>query len=227
LKEITMDRKAIGRCLARLVGALVITLYAAHASAQQVATARAFDAGNSPDPWPYTDWSVGEYKAECSSGGPAFGLSAFGEAHSLLCESPYEHRFGDDLQFNTDGAQVFSSSNSAAYGHYGDWDYGYYKGDCPSGDFIVGVAQTPSGALDHVLCGYVPPDPDGLAPDPTDCEAATFPGDTPISLPDGDWAYGYYKLECPDNKVMVSISADPSSHQPHGILCCGLRGIVG
>ena len=36
----------------------------------------------------------------------------------------------------------------------------------------------------------------------------------------GDWDGGYYKGECPWGKVVVGVSASPSSGKPHRILCC-------
>lgn len=197
------------------------------ASAEQTATPYAFDNGSSPDPFPYTDWDYGEFKAQCSSGGPVVGLSAAttGRAHSVLCKSPIAN--GDAYPFYSDTSTVetFLSSNSTHYGSHGDWDNGYYKGECSSTEFVVGTAQTTGGAFGRFICGGITTT-DGLRPSNT-CHTVAFPGNNPNSFPDGDWAYGYYKLACNPGEVTVGMSADPSTHNPHAILCCALHVTIG
>lgn len=206
-----------------VVGAALVGLYAARASAQAAATPRAFDSGDNPSPFPYSDFASGEYKAECSSGGVVFGLSAYSSAHSALCESPFTLDGGGAFSFNTSGTstEVFSSSDSTDHGTYGDWDSGYYKGDCPANKFVIGLGQTTGGALDHTLCasGTISGGQQ-WGPSTLGCRTLTLPGDHPSSLPDGDWADGYYKLECDYSEVIVGVSVDTSNHHPHAIHCC-------
>src|SRR5262249_278563 len=143
--EQNMPRRSLFSTRAILALAL---LAPAPALAQSAPTPRAFDTDSNPDPWPYTDWAFGEFKAQCSSGGPVMGLSAYGEAHSVLCKTPATS--GADFPFQDTSndstyQQSFYSSNSSAYGSRGDWDYGYYKGECPGpGRFVIGVSQTTS-----------------------------------------------------------------------------------
>jgi hypothetical protein len=206
-----------------------------------------FDAGNGPSPFPlrFGDWSYGEFKAECPWSAPVMGLSAMGEAHSVLCKSPFVSDFWtlaavvegtipqlgtQELPFfpaysdSTGGVETFATWNSADFGSRGDWDVNHFKGECPSGQFVIGVAQTPAGQLDHLLCGYAG---GGLttaaSPSPAHCQLLAFPGDTPAALPDSDWAPGFFKLECNARQLMVGISTDPSTHQPHGVYCCDIQ----
>src|SRR5262249_44284979 len=128
------------------------------------------------------------------------GLSASpvnGEAHSVLCKSPFSIPFPfyqsppNSQDLNT--IETFASSDSQNYGSHGDWDYGFFKGECPKGDFIIGLSQTPDGRLNHALCSTFAFDPDGYITN-NNCSVRALPGDSPSNLPDGDWAYGYYKL---------------------------------
>lgn len=199
-----------------------VVVWSAFAVAQQAPTARSFDAGDSPAPFTPThvDWASGEYKAQCSTGGPVMGLSAAteangGQAHSILCKSPISgpFNFADTSNFFIqEEREDFSSGDSVGAR---EWDRGSIKGDCIN-HFVIGVAQTTDGRLGQLLCSD-----DcmmGLIPGTT-CNLLTFPGDSP-GLPDTQWADNYYKLECGANQLVVGMSVNPNTHRPHGILCC-------
>jgi hypothetical protein len=227
------------------VGAFALLANTSVALAQQAATARAFDSGDSPNPWSGDDdWAFGYYKAECSEGGPAVGISAQhsgATAHSVLCKSPINGPF----QWFTSNreTEIFSSSDSVDYpshcapGTSCDWDAGYLKGECSDTEFVIGVAQGPpqqgafSAGLDHIRCGYFLFNPNGYTPSTT-CHTVSLPGNHPASLPDGDWAPGigvfgqplYDKLECNPFEVMVGVSVGTfSPHKVHSIRCCTLQ----
>jgi hypothetical protein len=222
------------------VAAVGIAVPIVSALAQQAATPRPFYASDSPSPWPYTDWAPGDYKAQCSSGGPTMGLSALGpvsgsggapgggaQAHSTLCKSPNSGSFPfSDTSGSPSQVQTFYSSDSAGYGARGDWDHGFYKGECSQG-FVIGVAQRTDRRMDKILCSY-PCIDDGMSASTNinNCTVRTFPGDNPSGLPDGNWDPGSYKLACDPGKVMVGISSYPVSHNPHAILCCSLSTLV-
>lgn len=205
---------------------LAFAVVAAHGLASTSARAEigpmaySFDTSDNPLPFPYSDFAPGELKAECSSGGPVAGLSASvsGEAHSALCETPLYG--GTSFPFNSAAVtEVFSTSDSADFGGRGDWDPGYLKGECAVGNVVNGVAQTLSGQIDHLQCTHYAVGFNSWSADTT-CTAHAFPGDYPSPFPYNDWAYGDYKLECDLGTTLVGISADPSAHHPHAILCC-------
>jgi hypothetical protein len=119
-----------------------------------------------------------------------------------------------------------AASNSAHYGYYGDWDVGYFKGDCPPPQYIVGLAQTPSGLLANALCAEsstFPQNGGGWAPSRT-CHKVALPGSSPWPQPDGYWpGAGYDMLECDANQVVVGVSVVPTTDFPHAIYCCNLE----
>src|SRR5262249_15377921 len=116
-----------------------------------------------------------------------------------------------------------------------DWDRFYFKGQCPAGSFITGIAQTgnwdapaPSGTgtkprftVDHLLCSQPTStcdSPGGLLSVGNQSTAHPLRGiDPPVSL-GGNWASSFDRLECADSEVMVGISVDVSGHKPHRIL---------
>jgi hypothetical protein len=177
-----------------------------------------------PAPNVASGWAPAQNKAECSST-PVTGLSAFTRPHSLLCRTPLWGNSNPVSHQADTQPEVFATSNSAHYGARGDWDYGFYKGECEPGAFVIGMAQDPTtGGVDHLLCGTSQGSNSTVASsNPAACQALAFPGNNPALLPDGDWAFGYYKLECGNGQVMVGASTDPGTHLPHAILCCNTQ----
>ena len=92
------------------------------------------------------DWDYGYYKAECGSNEIMSGESQAQDgssAHAVLCSA------GTTAQSNCEPRIVdFQAGYS---GSYGDWDYGYYKGDCPYGKVAVGVSHHPATGKVHAL----------------------------------------------------------------------------
>ena len=98
------------------------------------------------------DWDPGAYKTECAANEYVAGISqaANGVLESVLCcAATVAHASCD--------AQVFYNNDSPAYGGP-DWDPGYYKGQCPDGQYVAGIS-TPAysavgtgGAAHAVLC---------------------------------------------------------------------------
>ena len=184
-------------------------------------TAYSFDVHDDPLPFPYHDFASGELKAECASGSPIAGLSAYGEAHSILCETPYHDSF--EFEFDeTSITEEFSTSDSADVGRRGDWDPGTLKGECKIGDVAKGVAQTLDGQIDRLECTHYRASSVDYVTTAA-CATHTFPGDYPSPLVDPDWATDYYMLECDGGTALVGISADIDTHQPHAILCCSVQ----
>jgi hypothetical protein len=103
------------------------------------------------DPGTNGDWDPGYYKAECAQDEYVLGLAlnSSGWVDGILCCN------GGMLHDSCD-AQVFSNSNSKAYS-LPDWDYGYYKGQCPPSQYVAGIStpafsQQATGTPHAILC---------------------------------------------------------------------------
>jgi hypothetical protein len=110
---------------------------------------RTFDPGDNRGADFNWDWDSGYFKAECSPGEFVQGVaqSTSGTLDGILCCAGVVSHSACDVQ-------VFDSHNSSAYGRP-DWDYGYYKGQCPKGQYVAGVsafAGSPQGAPHAILC---------------------------------------------------------------------------
>ncbi len=99
-----------------------------------------------------TDWDPANYKTECAPNEYVAGVSqgANGVVTGILC-------CGGTVAHNSCAAQVFYNNNSPAFSG-ADWDPGYYKGQCPAGDYVAGIS-TPAfssvgtaGAAHAILC---------------------------------------------------------------------------
>ncbi|MBN1774556.1 MAG: CHAP domain-containing protein [Deltaproteobacteria bacterium] len=171
------------------------------------------------------DWSYGHYKAGCGLTQAATGLSmstTFGTdvlafAHDLLC------RLDDDTKFVRTSCReevVFDAGENRGTTEYGDWDPGFYKGECAPDEYVVGISQTTNLALFSIRCcrGNVAHD---------DCrpvvfaDGNNFDGASMIN----DWDETYYKGECAPGRHIAGVSQKPGTGEPHAILCCG-AGVV-
>jgi hypothetical protein len=99
-----------------------------------------------------TDWDPGAYKTECAANEYVAGISqaANGQVRGILC-------CPGTVAHNNCDTQVFYNNDSPAFSG-ADWDPGYYKGQCPSGQYVAGIS-TPAfssvgatGAAHAVLC---------------------------------------------------------------------------
>ena len=100
-----------------------------------------------------TDWDPGSYKTECAANEYVAGVSqASGNGvltSVLCCPASVTHKSCD--------SQVFYNGDSPAYA-LPDWDVGFYKGQCPAGQYVAGIS-TPAfssigtpGAAHAILC---------------------------------------------------------------------------
>jgi hypothetical protein len=100
-----------------------------------------------------TDWDPQTYKTECKANEYVAGVSQSsgnGTLTSILCCPA-------SVRHNSCEAQVFYNRNSPAY-TAPDWDVGFYKGQCPPGQYVSGIS-TPAfasvgldGAAHAILC---------------------------------------------------------------------------
>lgn len=117
-----------------------------------------FDPGNNQNPGVYyttQDWDFGFYKAACNNNEYAAGVSqsTAGAINGLLC-CPAT---GGTTAASSCNVQVFANQNSSGYTPP-DWDFGYSKGECYSGDVVFGVSAyaNGSGAPHALLCCHAP-----------------------------------------------------------------------
>jgi hypothetical protein len=98
------------------------------------------------------DWDPGFAKVECGGMDYVSGVaqSLSGTVDGVLCcpttFPPFDHHFSCTTE-------VFGTTqNSPSFGAGPDWDYGYYKGQCPLGKQIAGVSTTTHGVHALLCC---------------------------------------------------------------------------
>jgi hypothetical protein len=168
------------------------------------------------------DWDSGSYKADCRVGQPMTGLSKYvgGPAHGIRCGGP---NFTSTGVGPTDPSGcTFHAFDPGTYqgdtDNGVDWDYGYYKDECKQNEYVSGVAQSTTGALDGIICC-----PGSVGHNT--CTAQVFYSSNSVNYQAPDWDYGRYKGACPVNQYVAGISAVASTQNgivgdPHAILCC-------
>ncbi len=109
-----------------------------------------------------------------------------------------------------------------------DWAPGSAKGQCASGQTVMGLSQALNQShSDSILCETYPGST-GLFPQ-TSCHTLMFsagvnpPANAPASWPNNasypDWDPGYYKAQCAPNEYVAGVSQNLNG-QVDGILCC-------
>jgi hypothetical protein len=165
-----------------------------------------------------TDWDYGYYKGQCQPGYAQLGLSkdtGAGRPHAVLCQLPAPG--SSDPGFSGIWyARPTLPGDVRRANRLGDWDYGYSKLECGSGEYVAGTSQDPSThALRGIKCS---PATDGSRSFSQGCYVRSF--DSSGASRNVDWDPTYYKAECRPNEVMVGVSANPNGLSPHAILCC-------
>jgi len=98
-----------------------------------------------------TDWDLNYYKAECATTEFVAGVAqaTTGEITDVLCcPGAVTHQSCNALMLGS--GDVREPGAEAASG---DWDYGYYKGECAPGRYVAGVSRAVSGPAAHgILC---------------------------------------------------------------------------
>jgi hypothetical protein len=219
----------------------------ASATGDQYGVVRTFNAADSPYPWPqvsggldFHDFRFEQYKAECVSPGTLEGISADKSGtlspHAVFCQQPQASALPfdqSDPETVYENDETFSTTNSVDYGHHPingdpDWDYGYYKGECPVGSMVTGIAQsTDTHAIDTVHCSSTVGQMCGRGNfaylSNKTCRAVAFPSG---GNPHGVWDPGYEMVSCNYGEVVSGVSTDTTNHHPHAILCCGITPTV-
>jgi hypothetical protein len=108
------------------------------------------------DPGTNGDWDPGYYKDECRENEYVNGiaLSTSGQVDGILC-------CPGAMMHASCNVQVFDNGNSSQFS-LPDWDYGFYKGQCPSGaearaQYVAGIStpafgQQAAGTPHAILC---------------------------------------------------------------------------
>ena len=119
-------------------------------------------------------------------------------------------------------ARAFDPGNNQGSTGTPDWDYGYWKADCRNNEYVSGIAQSASGAVNTILCCP------GGAMAHAYCAAQIFYGQNSTAYAttqSADVDYGYYKGVCPNGQYVAGVSAVANSANgvvgaPHAIWCC-------
>jgi hypothetical protein len=181
-------------------------------------TAAPFWNGSTQLASPVVDWAPWEYKAECSNTGAVTGLSYFVEdqqASTALCRAEaatFAHASCHAVHIDVGENRGTTST--------GDWDPGYYKGECAMNEYVAGVSQSVTQvpnrddilSVDELLCCT------GAVAHAT-C-ATRFIGNNERETTDSwSWSPGDDMAECGPGRYVAGVSL--TSHgTPHAILCC-------
>ncbi len=102
------------------------------------------------------DWAEGYIKLECGKDEYAIGISqnpgATQSIHGLLCVAgPSGLDEGAIVM-----ARILDAGDNIGSPEHGDWDHYNYKGQCITGEHVVGVSISPTGQLHSLLCSGRP-----------------------------------------------------------------------
>jgi hypothetical protein len=194
------------------------------------------------------DWAYGNWKGECS-GKASNGIDPVGTelfegfatnfdtggllgdytswTNAILCTNADKmNGWGWTIdKFSYVVLNVYNQNDQrGSWQQRGDWYPNYYKGLCPDGYAVNGLAQTPVNNADttSVLCSKI-----SLA-HPSACWVSTadefgysvgeYYGD--YGLSGQDWNYGNYKTSCWADTYVAGIAFSTFDHDPRALLCC-------
>jgi hypothetical protein len=124
------------------------------------------------------------------------------------------------------GGPFWQQNWGYAWSPVGDWSYGNYKGECETGQPLIGVSAYNEAQAHAVLCGSGPTSMDFAQS--SSCYARYFGaqiGNNEGDASDGNWDSGYYLAGCQANEFVAGVSqtvpGDPyGAGRVNGILCC-------
>jgi hypothetical protein len=163
------------------------------------------------------DWSPGNFKGNCGPGEAVTGMSQANDptlegAHALRCVA-YGSQLSDgfiaSLVVSPSADHFRSGSSRASY----DWDLGFAKSECGTGEYVSGASEDVSAhALQHLRCAAAAPATS------SQCNSRAVTSDD-RGQDSGDWDPGYWKAECEADFIVAGVSVD-SAGKPRRILCC-------
>jgi hypothetical protein len=165
-----------------------------------------------------TEWDFNNYKGDCGASAAIAGLSTTADAgvpHALLCWNGGAEFSGQEVAVLSDVATADHrrAARSAYVQGQTDWDVNHYKSECGLNEYVSGVSQTTAGRMHGLRCASASMSNGGQ----DGCETHA------VATNDGytwDWDVGYMKGQCGAYKVVVGVSADTATGEPHAILCC-------
>ncbi|MBN2100746.1 S8 family serine peptidase [Candidatus Dojkabacteria bacterium] len=185
---------------------------------------RFYDGSNSRGTTAAGDWAYGRWKGECNEASFVKGTSmnpSTGQPSAMLCKDEDPYLLDSPLSYNV---YTYNGGNDRGSTASGDWDFGYWKGECADDEFIAGFSMYPSSAGSNaydpysIICKKYDPSKIDITSNYT---AYVYYGseDPRGDTSTGDWNYGNWKGECASNEIMTGVSMNPSTKMPHAILC--------
>jgi hypothetical protein len=164
------------------------------------------------------NWSSGYFKGECEVDRALKGISSDSSRHPrvLRCKNHLYPKVTSGVTLS------FSTANNRRSTTYGNWDSGYYKGECADNEVVVGVSQsTSSGAIKAVRCA--PYSQAASPPAATSCVARSLGATATKDVT--DWDAGFTKTSCAEGEVIKGVSRETASNGGlHKVLCCKYSG---
>jgi hypothetical protein len=174
---------------------------------------RPFDRGDSRGTTETGDWDPGAFKGECADDELLAGVSVdqgSGHPHSLLCctrgAPPARAPFRDTSTMRDNGP---------------DWDSCHGKATCAPGEGVSGISEVPGDSARTALCRSA--GTARLSGQVTATLTLDAHQDQRRAQRMGDWAPGYYKLECGIGEYINAVSEDAigcqNDHRFHAVQC--------
>jgi len=165
-----------------------------------------------------SEWDYDSHKGDCGASAAIAGLSTDmngGAPHAILCWTGPAEFSGQEVAVLSDVAAADNrrATRSAYVPGQPDWDLNHYKSECGLNEYVSGVSQTTAGKIHGLRCASATMTNGGQ----NGCETHAVMTDDGYTW---DWDHGYLKGQCGAYKVVVGVSADTSTGEPHEILCC-------
>jgi len=173
--------------------------------------------------FPNGDWDHCRGKADCAKGEAISGISLdvdTRQGRRTLCRAQ-DARFGGAARamLSADAGRDQRRARRAP-----DWDPGYFKLECGTDEYVVGVSENAlpcagNNAFHAVMCAAS----SGLSGGGlgTACHNRFLGAkdDRPTGYTD-DWDEGAFKAECARDEFAAGVSVRPGAGAPHAVLCC-------
>jgi hypothetical protein len=173
------------------------------------------------------EWDQCRGKATCAPNEAIAGISeepgAYGRTALCRVGSGYSGTYRATLTLDAGSDQRRSIHSNSAPNK--DWAEGYFKLECGLGEYVVAVSENAAVCFgNYQFHGIVCAAYGGTVS--TACSARAFDnGDNRgawvnAAFTSGDWDFGTFKGECGLNEYVAGVSINPSTRQPHSLLCC-------
>jgi hypothetical protein len=149
----------------------------------------------------------------------ATGCSSDFGAPSATVPSAYNaNPNGSTLYFGDVGGVFWNQDYGTSFSAVGDWDAGFYKGECGSGWPVDGVSKFQSGPRAHAVhCSEHQAQATANQCYARLVQSSDNRGDTDNGW---DWDPGSFKTECNAGEYVQGVAQDTGGAGVHSILCC-------